>query len=101
MGMADATTRRARAPTRRSRSRNQKSAPLLVDLAVHEAMGAGTKALESYRQAGQLDAENPAPFLRMGILYGRAGDTAASEAAFKRAEELYSARGRVEGVECP
>ena len=60
--------------------------------------GRGPKALESYRQAGQLDAENPAPFLRMGILYGRAGDTAASEAAFKRAEELYSARGRVEGV---
>ena len=61
-------------------------------------MGAVPKALESYRQAGQLDAENPAPFLRMGILYGRAGDTSASEAAFKRAEELYAARGRVEGV---
>ena len=80
-------------------SRNQKSAPILVDLGrVHEAMGAVPKALESYRQAGQLDAENPAPFLRMGILYGRAGDTSASEAAFKRAEELYAARGRVEGV---
>jgi serine/threonine protein kinase len=80
-------------------SRNLKSAPILVDLGrVHEAMGAVPKALESYQQAGQLDAENPAPFLRMGILYGRAGDTAASEAAFKRAEELYSARGRVEGV---
>ena len=80
-------------------SRNLKSAPILVDLGrVHEAMGAVPKALESYQQAGQLDAENPAPFLRMGILYGRAGDTAASEAAFKRAEELYLARGRVEGV---
>ena len=80
-------------------SRNEGSAPLLVDLGrVHEAMGAVPKALESYRQAGQLDAENPAPFLRMGILYGRGGDTSASEAAFKRAEELYSARGRVEGV---
>jgi tetratricopeptide (TPR) repeat protein len=80
-------------------SRNPKSAPLQVDLGrVHEAMGAVPKAVESYRQAGQLDAENPAPFLRMGILYGRAGDTAASEAAFKRAEELYTARGRVEGV---
>ncbi len=80
-------------------NRNQKSAPILVDLGrVHEAMGAVPKALESYRQAGQLDAENPAPFLRMGILYGRSGDAAASEAAFKRAEELYLARGRVEGV---
>ena len=79
--------------------RNQKSAPMLVDLGrVHETMGAVPKALESYRQAGQLDAQNPAPFLRMGILYGRSGDAAAAEAAFKRAEELYAARGRVEGV---
>ena len=80
-------------------NKNQKSAPILVDLGrVHEAMGAVPNALASYQQAGQLDAENPAPFLRMGILYGRAGDTAASEAALKRAEELYLARGRVEGV---
>jgi tetratricopeptide (TPR) repeat protein len=80
-------------------SRNQKSAPLLVDLGrVHEAMGTVPKAVESYRQASQVDSENPAPFLRLGILSGRAGDRAASEAAFKRAEELYSARGRVEGV---
>ena len=34
----------------------------------------------------------------MGILYGRSGDAAAAEAAFKRAEELYAARSRVEGV---
>ena len=99
MGMARRDNAAALSAYSTLASRNLKSAPILVDLGrVHEAMGAVPKALESYRQAGQLDAENPAPFLRMGILYGRAGDTSASEAAFKRAEELYAARGRVEGV---
>lgn len=76
-----------------------KSAPLLVDLGrVHEATEAVPTAVAHYRQATQIDDQNPAPFLRMGILYGRSGDPAAAEAAFKRAEELYSARSRVEGV---
>ncbi len=76
-----------------------KSAPLLVDLGrVYEATEAVPKAVAHYLQATQLDDQNPAPFLRMGILYGRSGDPAAAEAAFKRAEELYSARSRVEGV---
>jgi tetratricopeptide (TPR) repeat protein len=78
---------------------NLKSAALLVDLGrVHEAMEAVPQAVAHYRQAAQLDAENPAPYLRMGILFGRSGDAEAAESAFKRAEELYSARGRVEGV---
>jgi tetratricopeptide (TPR) repeat protein len=78
---------------------NPKSAALLVDLGrVHEAMEAMPQAVAHYRQAAQLDAENPAPFLRMGILFGRSGDAEAAESAFRRAEELYSARGRVEGV---
>ena len=80
-------------------SMNLKSAAALVDLGrVHEAMEAVPQAVAQYRQAAQLDAENPAPFLRMGILFGRSGDAEAAETAFKRAEDLYSARGRVEGV---
>ncbi len=76
-----------------------KSAPILVDLGrVYEAAEAVPKAVAHYLQATQIDDQNPAPFLRMGILYGRSGDAAAAEAAFKRAEELYSARSRVEGV---
>ncbi len=76
-----------------------KSAPVLVDLGrVYEATDAVPKAVAHYVQATQIDDQNPAPFLRMGILYGRSGDATAAEGAFKRAEELYSARGRVEGV---
>ena len=76
-----------------------KSAPILVDLGrVYQAAEAMPKAVAHYLQATQIDDQNPAPFLRMGILYGRSGDPAAAEAAFKRAEELYAARSRVEGV---
>ncbi len=76
-----------------------KSAPILVDLGrVYEAAEAVPKAVAHYLQATQIDDQNPAPFLRMGILYGRSGDPAAADAAFKRAEELYAARSQVEGV---
>lgn len=75
------------------------SAPLLIDLGrVHEAMSAPAKAVESYQRATELDSQNPAPFLRLAIIEGRSQDLAAAEAAFARAEELYRARGRTEGV---
>jgi tetratricopeptide (TPR) repeat protein len=74
------------------------SAPVFIDLGrVHETMNATNNAVESYERAARLDPDNPAAFLRLGVLQGRNQNVAAAEHAFARAEELYHARGRVEG----
>ncbi|HEY2975354.1 MAG TPA: tetratricopeptide repeat protein [Pyrinomonadaceae bacterium] len=55
------------------------------------------KAIESYIQATNRDAQYPTPFLRVAILYGRQGDEASARATFGKADELYQALGNFEG----
>jgi serine/threonine protein kinase/Tfp pilus assembly protein PilF len=55
------------------------------------------KAIESYVEATNRDAQYPTPFLRVAILYGRQGDQPSARAAFDRADALYQALGNFEG----
>lgn len=75
------------------------SAPLLLDLGrAQEAAGAASEARESYRRASTLDPDNPAPHLRLGVINARLQNIEEAEAAFAKAEDLYRARSRIEGV---
>ena len=56
------------------------------------------KAIESYLKATQLAPDDPAAFLRLGILYGRKQDLANASAAFQTGETLYRALSNPEGV---
>jgi tetratricopeptide (TPR) repeat protein len=55
------------------------------------------KAIESYVEATNRDANYPTAFLRVGILYGRQQELASAKAAFDKADALYQALGNVEG----
>jgi serine/threonine protein kinase/uncharacterized protein HemY len=55
------------------------------------------KAIESYVEATNRDAQYATAFLRVGILYGRQQELASATAAFEKAETLYQALGNVEG----
>src|SRR5262249_32667525 len=56
------------------------------------------KAIESYQQATDLAPEDPAAFLRLGILYGRKQLLVNAEAAFKKAQDIYEALTNTEGL---
>ena len=56
------------------------------------------KALEQYLRASSLDGNNPAPLLRLGVLYGRRQDLPQSKAAFEKAENLYKENQNFEGL---
>jgi tetratricopeptide (TPR) repeat protein/tRNA A-37 threonylcarbamoyl transferase component Bud32 len=74
-------------------------ASVLVDLGrAYERSDKGKEALESYREAARLQPQYAAPFLRLGVMYGRQQDSAASEKAFDQAEALYRASSNVEGL---
>ncbi|MGB7923869.1 MAG: tetratricopeptide repeat protein, partial [Pyrinomonadaceae bacterium] len=55
------------------------------------------KAIESYLEATNRDAQYPTAFLRVGILYGRQQDLASAKNAFDKAKSLYQALGNIEG----
>lgn len=55
-------------------------------------------AIESYKQAINLDARSPAAHLRLGILYGRQKETLEkAQAEFQQAASLYQADSNAEG----
>lgn len=55
-------------------------------------------AIESYKQAINLDARSPAAHLRLGILYGRQKETMEkAQAEFQQAASLYQADSNAEG----
>ena len=56
------------------------------------------KAIEQYLRANSLDRNNPAPLLRLGVLYGRRQDVSQSKAAFEKAESLYRQSQNFEGL---
>ena len=71
-----------------------------VDLGrANEKAGNVSEAQKNFAQAAKLAPENPAPFMRLGILESReAGRSGEGEAAFAHAEALYRAASNAEGV---
>lgn len=55
------------------------------------------QATQSYLEATNLDAQSPAAFLRLAILYSRRQEAAKAEASFKTAETLYQTMSNDEG----
>ena len=55
------------------------------------------KAVECYMEATKRDAQSPAAFLRLAILYSRRQDSKRAEEAFKEAEKLYQTMSNDEG----
>ena len=55
------------------------------------------KALESYLEATKRDAQSPAAFLRLAILYSRRQDSKRADEAFDEAEKLYQTMSNDEG----
>src|SRR5258706_8930795 len=55
------------------------------------------KAIEQYSKASRLDQNNPAPSLRLAVLYGRRQDLASSKSAFDKADQLYKDNQNFEG----
>jgi tetratricopeptide (TPR) repeat protein/tRNA A-37 threonylcarbamoyl transferase component Bud32 len=55
------------------------------------------KAIECYTEATKRDAQSPAGFLRLAILYSRRQDSGRAEEAFKEADKLYQTMSNDEG----
>lgn len=55
------------------------------------------KAIAQYSKAAQLDHNNPAPFLRLAVLYGRRQDLSNANNVFEQAEGLYRDNQNFEG----
>ena len=69
-----------------------------VDLGrAQEKAGDIAGALKSYEAAAKLEPDNPAAFVHLGILRSRHQDPTGGEVAFKQADDLYSAKGNLEG----
>jgi len=56
------------------------------------------EAMAAYRDAVRRQPQNPAAWLRIGILYGRQTDQPKAAEAFARAEHLYREHSNMEGV---
>ena len=56
------------------------------------------EAVDSYREAAQRQSQNPAAWLRLGILYGRQMDQSKAAEAFAKAEPIYRSLSNFEGV---
>jgi tetratricopeptide (TPR) repeat protein/predicted Ser/Thr protein kinase len=56
------------------------------------------EAVDSYREAAGRQSQNPAAWLRLGILYGRQMDQAKAAEAFAKAEPIYRGLSNFEGV---
>jgi serine/threonine protein kinase len=71
---------------------------LYVDLGrAWQAAGKPDKAIEAYKHAAE-SAMDPAAWLRLAVLYSRAGDTANADAAFTQAEQRYQLSSNLEGL---
>ena len=71
----------------------------LVDLGrAYENSDQTEKAIESYQQASKLGQQDPAAFLRLGIVYGRQQNLEQARDAFQMAETLYDRHSNSEGV---
>jgi serine/threonine protein kinase/tetratricopeptide (TPR) repeat protein len=69
-----------------------------VDLGrAYEKMEQSTQAIASYVEATNRDPKHATAFLRIGILYGRQGETASANAAFDTAEKIYKEFANNEG----
>jgi tetratricopeptide (TPR) repeat protein len=55
------------------------------------------KAIECYTESTKRDAQSPAGFLRLAILYSRRQDSGRAEEAFKAADKLYQTMSNDEG----
>jgi serine/threonine protein kinase/tetratricopeptide (TPR) repeat protein len=55
------------------------------------------RAIEQYSKASSLNSANPAPLLRLGVLYGRRQDLTKSNAALDKADGLYKDDQNFEG----
>ncbi len=70
-----------------------------VDLGrTYEKAGKVTETVASYEQAAQLNSDDPAPFLHLGILRSRLRQPEAAQKAFAKAESLYQAESDLEGL---
>jgi len=70
-----------------------------VDLGrAYEKSGNPREALAAYQEAVQTQRQNPAAWLRLGILYGRQTDQPKAAQAFDQAEQLYRTLSNMEGV---
>ena len=56
------------------------------------------EAMAAYQEATRLEVQDPAPWLRQAILYGRQLDQPRAAAAFHEAEQLYHSLSNLEGV---
>ena len=64
----------------------------------YENYDALDKAIEQYSTANALDSNNPAPLLRLGVLYGRRQNVSQSKISFDKAENLYRQGQNFEGI---
>ncbi len=64
----------------------------------YERAGDPQHAVESYNQASTLNGDNPAPYLRRGMLESRQNQAAAANQDFGRAEALYTSEMNPEGL---
>jgi serine/threonine-protein kinase len=55
-------------------------------------------AIGAYEELTRRDGQYPPAFLRLGVLYGRRQDAAKAEAAFEKAEALYTAQSNYDGL---
>jgi serine/threonine protein kinase/tetratricopeptide (TPR) repeat protein len=73
-------------------------APTHLDLGrAYESHDEVGKAIEQYTIASNLDRSNPAPLLRLGVLYGRLQQSTNATAAFDGADALYKDKQEFEG----
>src|SRR6185436_954159 len=74
-------------------------APAYLDLGrAYENNDQLEKAIESYSEAARIATLDPAPSLRLAIVYGRRQNLEGSEAEFLKAETQYQNLSNFEGV---
>ena len=70
-----------------------------VDLGrAYEKSGKVDQAIASYEAAARLDGQDPAPFVRLGVLQSRRKLSGEADGNFTRAEHLYRAASNLEGI---
>jgi tetratricopeptide (TPR) repeat protein len=71
----------------------------LVDLGrAHEKGEQLEQAIDTYRQATEIDSHNAAAFLRLGVALGRAQKYPEAENALKQANDLFGISNEIEGI---
>ncbi len=76
-----------------------KKAEGYVDLGrAYEKAGKIDESIAAYKSAAKIDPTDPAPFLHLGILFGRRKQTDEANAAFDKAAQIYHALSNLEGL---